>query len=385
MVNALKTPKIARAERDILIDEDGRRYIDLFNAFGTVWLGHGDEAVTSAVTAQLGKVWATGALETSALAEARGLIESFFPDSHGLAGLYSTGMEAAEFALRMARVATGRNGVVGFERDMHGKSLATALLGWDNRDGLELPGFHRLPFLPGSSERHILESLRDALDTGTISAVLVEPLQGCGGGHTASPAWHREVARLTSEAGALLVFDEILTGFHRTGDPFLFQTLGVKPDVILIGKAMGNGFPVSGVVADRRIPIVGAMLPGSTFAGNPLAASAVAATLRRLQDMDVPGLVREIESVILDELKPLDGAAGVELRGKGAMWILEMSPGRDVLAVVAAIYGRGVAVGHAGRHIRILPSLAVRVENLTQACIIIREEIIASEPGRTRP
>src|SRR5438105_3289880 len=144
------------AWNDLLFDEDGRRYIDMFSAHGTTWLGHGHAAVKAALAQQLEKVWITGALATAVRAEAEALAASFFPASHRVAGFYSTGMEAAEFALRIARVATRRTGVIGFERSMHGKSTATSYLCWDNQDGLDLPPFHRLPFVPKCPESDIL-------------------------------------------------------------------------------------------------------------------------------------------------------------------------------------------------------------------------------------
>jgi acetylornithine/succinyldiaminopimelate/putrescine aminotransferase len=379
MTMGLPPLRISRAENDLLFDEEGRSYIDLFSAHGTTWLGHADRDVADAIARQLGRVWVTGGIETDVSAQARALVEGFFPPTHHLAALYSTGMEAAEFALRVARVATGRSGAVGFARSMHGKSLATAYLGWDNRDDVRLPDLVRLPFVPDRSEREILDALAGVLADHPVCAVFVEPIQGCGGGHSASPPFYHEVARLCAERSALLVFDEILTGFHRTGGAFVFSDLGVVPDVVLIGKAMGGGFPVSGVVVDEKYPITPAMLPGSTYAGNPLAAAAVAATLTKLRALDLPGRVAAIERVIVTGFASLD-EVGVVLRGKGALWVLELPAGWDVEAIVVNLYRRGVAVGYAGRHLRILPAAIIDPGRLASACAIVREEL--TRPGR---
>jgi acetylornithine/succinyldiaminopimelate/putrescine aminotransferase len=271
----MNKPCIVRAVNDLLLAEDGRQYIDLFTAHGTAWLGHANPAIAADIAAQLDRVWLTGGLETPASRAAAGAIEAWFPASHGLAALYSTGMEAAEFAIRVARIATGRTGMLGFERSMHGKSLATAYLGWDNRDGVQLPGFRRLPFPGRASEADVLAQLAATLAGARVGGVFVEPLQGSGGGHLASPGFYREVARLAREHGALLVFDELLTGFHRTGPAFLFEEFGLAPDVVLIGKALGNGFPVSAVIVDRSVALRREMLPGSTFSGNALACAAI--------------------------------------------------------------------------------------------------------------
>jgi acetylornithine/succinyldiaminopimelate/putrescine aminotransferase len=367
-------PRITKAENDVLFDESGRRYIDLFSANGTAWLGHSNRAIVQRVAAQLDRVWTTGALDTPARVEASAAVESLFPPSHMLAGFCSTGMEAAEFALRIARVVTKRTGVIGFENSMHGKSLATAYLGWNNRDGVQVPGFHRLPFVQSCSEAGILARLNELLTIEPISAVFVEPLQASGGGYTATRDFYGEVFRLCAEHDVFLVFDEILTGLYRTGTAFFFSELGFVPDIVLIGKGLGNGFPVSAVVVQKTCPIVKAMLPGSTFAGNALASAAVTATLSQIQSLDMPGRVAAIETTITKCLRPLN-EIGMTPRGRGAVWIVELPPDADVEATIANIYQRGVSVGYAGRRIRILPAATIDLNNLATGCRVLVEEI----------
>lgn len=361
---------IVRASNDLLFAADERPYVDLLCGFGSVFLGHCDPAIRAAVEEQLRSVWTTARLETSAASDAKKLVEAFFPQTHHLAGLYSTGMEAAEFALRVARVATGRPGVIGFERSTHGKSMAMAYLGWHN-DQVFLPEFHRLPFLPAETEEKILHALAAKLSTRSIGAVFVEPVHGSGEGHRASPSFYRELQSLCGEYGSLCLFDEILTGFHRTGAAFCFEALGLMPDLVLIGKAMGNGFPVSGVVANKGLPIDGRTLPGSTFSGNPLAASAVAATLTQMQSLDVPKRVVRIEQVVTEELGSL-AQLGITLRGQGALWILQFPPPMSVPRVVAGIRERGVVVAPAGSCIRLLPPATISADHLSASCAAIR-------------
>ena len=374
-------PRVARAENDVLYMDDRHRCIDLFCGHGSVWLGHGNQEIVARVSEQLKGAWNTGGLPTASAAEAAQLIERLFPSSHYAAALYSTGMEAAEFAIRVARVATGRLGVVGFEGSMHGKSMATAYLGWDNRDGLRLPELHRLPFVQTASENQILDQLRQVLSSGGISAVFVEPIQGSNGGRAASPAFYGHMVEMCREFGVVSIFDEILSGFYRTGVPFCFTEIGGVPDVVLIGKSMGNGFPVSGVVLNKRISIESRMLPGSTFAGNPLATAAVAATLNTMRSMPLARMVAAIEQVITAKLCPLR-EVGVAVRGRGAMWILELPIGQDVREIVARCYGRGVLVGATGRQIRVLPAATIDRANLELACSIIGEQILAVIHGR---
>jgi acetylornithine/succinyldiaminopimelate/putrescine aminotransferase len=366
--------RILKGEGSKLVDERGAEYVDLSSGFGTAWLGHGNHAVRRRVGEQLDRIWSTGALETEILDQARAAVNSFFPDTHGLGMLYSTGMEAAEFAIRLARIATGRTGLVGFQGCMHGKSLMTAYLGWDNRDGLDLPSVDRLPFVSTATEHEILERVDRVLASETVAAVFIEPLQGSAGGHRASEGFYHGLYERCRARGTLLVFDEILTGFWRTGQPFFFSDLAFVPDIILVGKAIGNGFPVSAVVVDRGIAVEGRMLPGSTYSGNPLAASAVTATLEQLRILNLPVMVAEIESIIVRTLHPLV-ERGVQLRGRGALWILELPSGVDTGRVARRVYDCGVALSYAGRYIRILPSATIEPDRLAQALTVLAEEV----------
>jgi acetylornithine/succinyldiaminopimelate/putrescine aminotransferase len=288
-------------------------------------------------------------------------------------------MEAAEFAIRVARRATGRKEVIGFDRSMHGKSLATARLGWDNKDGVNVPILHRLPYLGTQPESQVLGRLEQKLRSGHISAVFVEPMQGVNG-ILPQPPFLESIIRLARSFKALTVFDEILSGFHRTGKAFLFSGLSVLPSIVLTGKAMGNGFPVSAVAVHSSISIESSMLPGSTFSGNPLAAAAVVGTLNCMQTYDLPGMVRKIEKVIVEALSEVDGQ-GVCLRGKGAMWVLELDESVDVGAVITNIFRRGVLVNSTRHILRILPAATIRLENLQHACQIVRDEILRVKHG----
>jgi len=259
--------------------------------------------------------------------------------------------------------------------------MATARLGWPN-DLVTLPDFHRLPYLPRFGEDAILEHLARVLANHPVSAVFIEPLLGSSGGYIPSRKFAQEISSLCANHGSLLVVDEILTGFHRTGPAFLYQDLGLTPDIVLIGKAMGNGFPVSGVVVNRRYSITGNMLPGSTYAGNPLAASAVLATLREMKRVDIAGMVAGIEQTIVTHLSDLR-ESGFALRGKGALWILELPPSMSVPDVMAEILRGGVIASPTANFIRLIPAATILPTHLTQACAIIREACLGrSGTGR---
>jgi acetylornithine/succinyldiaminopimelate/putrescine aminotransferase len=374
--------RLVRAENDQLYDSDGRCYIDLFGANGTVLLGHGRPAVVAAVARQLQQLWISGGLENLPRLQAEAAIGTWLPPEQTVVALYSTGMEAAEFAMRLARGHTGRTRLVGFSHGMHGKSLATASLCWDNPRSPRTPDLLRLPFLPEASEEVILERLEAVLAERTVAAVFLEPLQGIGGGHAASPRFAQEVRRTCDRYGTLLVLDEILTGFWRTGVPFVWPTLGIVPDVLLLGKAMGNGFPVSAVAAKRGITVTNAMLPGSTFSGNPLAAAAVTATLEEMRRLPMAELIQGIEATIRSVFASLE-KRGFGLRGRGALWVLEPPANLDISRVAQTGLGRGVAAGMTGRLLRLSPAATIDPDRLRDGCTILAN-ILLEAPREDR-
>ena len=199
--------RIVSAQNDVLVDEQGRRFVDLFAAHGATFLGHANPAIVAGVRQQLERVWITGGLDTPMALEARELVESFLPSSYRLALSYSTGMEAAEFALRLARGVTGRAGAIGFAGGMHGKSLATASLGWEDALRPAIDGFHRIAAPPDVSEDEALTRLDTQLRTAAPAAVFVEPVRASAGGHVATARFLGEVVRRCRAHGALSVVD----------------------------------------------------------------------------------------------------------------------------------------------------------------------------------
>lgn len=359
-------PVIAKAYGDTLVDDQGKRYLDLFGGFGACLLGHAQAELVSALTEQIQGPWLLGGLPHPQAQAVTRALEPYLPPGLCFAGLYSTGMEVAELAIRMARAATDRHGVLGFAGSMHGKSLATAHLGWDNQDGVELPGWHRMPFVDRAAEADILEQTYQVLRQGEVGAVFVEVMQGSNGAHEASSAFYGSLAELVRDAGALLVCDEILTGFYRTGPRFRFELHGLQPDAVLIGKAFSNGFPASGLLLRQPLTLVPQMLPGSTYAGNPLACVAVAHTLALIQKLDVERRVREIAGIVTTQLTPLP--RGWTLRGAGALWVLDCLTPENCHRLMTASFRGGVCVGGYGKWLRIMPAAIIDPDKLETAC-----------------
>lgn len=363
--------RIVSATHDTLTDATGHCLIDLFSANGAALLGHAHPRIAEAIKAQLDGVWLTGGLPTSAHDLAKASLEALLPDSLGLAGFYTTGMEAAEFAMRMARIHTGRTDFVGFSCAMHGKSAATAALSWDNAQAL--PHVHRLPSPRPGSQAEVLAQLAKCLSQHPVAAVFIEPVMGTGGGYVASADFCEKLIVLCQANGALVVMDEILTGFYRTGPLWAFLELREQPDMVLLGKAMANSFPASAVVVRRDIPCMPAMLPGSTYAGNPLAAVAISATLQALSLIDMSAKVGAISQTVQHYLSDIPG---VVLRGRGALWMIETSTPLQARQLAETLYGRGVFISYTGKYLRLLPSATIEADHLSRACQLLRDVLL---------
>lgn len=341
-----------------IVDEHGREYVDLCAGYGSVWLGHNHPAVNRALAAQLEAYAAPGYLPVPAVEAARAAFSSFLPDGHVLGGIYSTGMEAVEVALRVAWAHTGRRDVAGFAGSTHGRSLlAGAIGGGDAR----LPFVHTLPsFVEGGAALQAL-----ARET-KLAAIVVEPVQMSGGGFEMPPHTCEAVFAVARSQGALVIFDETLTGLYRCGARFFAEAAGVSPDVVVLGKGLANGFPASALTLRAGLPWDrDRVRPGSTFWNHPLACAAVAATLGELERGDAAPKVRAMEEVIRAELGHL------ELRGRGALWCLgSPRPGRQ-RELAEALAGEGVVVSYYDRYLRLLPPLALGLDELASACRII--------------
>lgn len=360
------TPILLRGSGSLVYTEDGRTLVDLAMGFGAAFLGHAHPAVTAGLQRQAGELLSCGRLPTQGKARVEALVSSLLPPGMKLGGLCSTGMEAAEFAMRVAATHTGRREFAGFARSMHGKSAMTAGLCWQNA-ALRPENLHTLAFEPDVDEPAMLVALEKRLGGRDIAALMVEPIQGSNGAREASADFYRQAIALCREHGTLCVFDEILTGLYRTGTRFYADRLGVAPDMLLFAKCMGNGFPVSAMAAGDHVRILPESSPGSTFSGNPLALAAVEATLGVMAGLDMTRRVAAIEDTVraaLLDFRP----EGATLRGRGALWCLELDPRTRFAEAVAAIRDAGMLVTAAGNFIRVLPAVTIDLPLLDESC-----------------
>lgn len=380
MSGAIDLPVLSHGKGSAVFTLDGTRLTDLMNGYGAVFMGHCDDTIAAAMKAQADRLWSCGRCPTEIFSAASKAVEALLPGDLELGGFYSTGMEAAEFAMRVAARHTGRREFVAFSRSMHGKSVATAALSWTNV-AVGVNGIQALPYIDVVGEDEVLAGLSRHLQAHPVAAVFVEPIQGSNSGHAGSAHFHADLMALCRRHGALCVFDEILTGLYRTGPVFVAAELSTLPDIILFGKSMGNGFPVSAVALQANIVVTADCLPGSTFAANPLACAAVLATVRAMQASDLPSRVRAIESVVRHRFADL-GVSGVTLRGRGALWLLELAPSSDLDAVARQVLGAGVLIGGAARSVRLLPGAMIDLAELDRACALIAK---ACSPAHAPP
>ncbi len=271
---------VVRGEGACVWDDEGRRYIDCVGGIGVASVGHANPAVAEAVAEQARVlVSCPGIFFNDVRARLLAELVSIAPAGLTRAFLCNSGAEAVEAAIKFARLATGRAGVVSAMRGFHGRTLGalSATHKKEYREPFEplVPGFSFVPF------NHI-EKLRAAVSEDT-AAVIVEPVQGEGGVRPASRDYLRAARRICDEAGAVLVFDEIQTGFCRTGRMFACDRYGVAPDVLCLAKAIAGGVPLGAVLAQEGLqPPPGRH--GTTFGGNPLASAAALAAIRYMRD-----------------------------------------------------------------------------------------------------
>lgn len=357
---------------DQLISQDGKSYIDFLSGYGSVIVGHSNEAVNQALKSQIDKLWISGKYQHSQREQTFEQIQSFLTKNYFVSELYSTGMEAIEFSLRVTAIKTAKNSFAGFSGSMHGKSLATSSLSWANSFGLF--HFHRLPFIDSLSEPEILKQIENLFQLKKIAAFYVEPIQGSAGGHQASVSFYQTLVELCKAHDVMSVFDEILTGFFRAGEASFCLANEIKPDILIFGKSIGNGFPVSAVVLSQSIDVSPNMLPKSTYSSNPLACAVVSATLVEVSRLNVREKVQQIHTQVYEQLNTLT-KLNFNIRGMGALWTIEPPEHIDLITLGQRILELGVVTSVTDKYIRLLPTatitesaLANGLEKVVTAC-----------------
>jgi len=329
-----------------LTDVDGNTVLDFIGGIGVGALGHSHPGFVQAVCQQVERA-SIGSLTSPARVE---LVERLasHPPAPGLhrVQLYSSGAEAVESALRLAKSATGRYEFLSFWGGFHGKTMgALSLMGSDWKRGLGplVPGSHHSPYADfyrcplGLSQDSCglacVDLLRRQLRTataGSLAAIIVEPIQGTAGNIAPPKEFLPAVVDVAHEAGALCIADEMITGLGRTGTWWGVEQSGAVPDIVTLGKAFGGGYPLSGLLTRDDIAAAAPWSrpsgSSSSYGGNPLAAAAGAATLRILEDEDLPGNAKKVGTLMLDLLQPFVERYPFvgHVRGQGLMLGIEL-------------------------------------------------------------
>ncbi len=352
-------------------DADGNEYVDCVAGIGSGNVGHCHPKVVEAIRAQAGELLMCPesfyhplrARLLGRLTAAAGMPRAF---------LCSSGTEANEGALKFARLFTKRSGVVACMRGFHGRSMGALSATWEKH--------YREPFLPlvpGFS--HVpyddLAKLEAAV-TDETGAVLLEVVQGEGGVRPGSAEFLAGAQRLCRERGALLILDEVQTGFGRTGAMFAFQRYGLEPDLVCVAKSLGAGVPVGAILIGERLGELPPRVHGSTFGGNPLACATALAVLDVIEEEGLAARAEALGAKFRAALAELGSPLVREVRGLGLMVGVELK--RKVAPVVEALFRRGVLALPTGTTvIRFLPPLVIEEELLLGRVVTAVGEALA--------
>ncbi len=361
--------QIVRGDGAALYDAAGRRYIDCVGGQGAANLGHGHPALIAAIQRQLSDLMACPELFHNPV-RARYQDELCRTANMPRVFLCSSGAEAVEAALKFARLTTRRPNFIAAMRGFHGRTMGALSITWEKtyREPFEplLPGVRHVPY-------NNLERLAEALDD-TVAAVILEPIQGEGGVHPAQPGYLAEVQRLCHERGALLVLDEVQTGFGRTGHLFAYRHDGIQPDLVCLAKSIAGGLPMGAVLIGERVGKIPPATHGSTFGGGPVACAAALAVLDVLQTTNLIERASRLGAAVLDHLRANRPSGIREARGRGLMIGLELRG--KVAPVLRALQTRGVLALPAGSTVlRLLPPLVISEDDLWQAIQTIEEVV----------
>ncbi|HSW09933.1 MAG TPA: aspartate aminotransferase family protein [Bacillota bacterium] len=403
---------VAQARGSELVTIDGQRYLDFTSGMAVTNVGHNHPEVVTAARRQVEQLihGAVGVVVFESLVNLAEQLPGIMPGGKDMFFFAVSGSDAVEGSLKLARHVTGRPGILAFTGGFHGRTLGAVAITTSKpkyrakyeplMSGVYLAPFaycYRCPYYqdPARCSLECVEGvkrlLRQVVLPSEIAAMVVEPILGEGGYVVPPRGFLAGLREICDEHGILLIFDEIQTGFGRTGDWFASQTFGVTPDILAVAKSIASGFPLSAVCASREL--MERWPPGShgtTFGGNAVAAAAAVATLAVLQRERLPQRAREMGGRALQRLKALAGRSESigDVRGEGLMIGLEfVEPGPDrrpngayawkvrkrCLEQGLLLYGCGLE-----EHvIRFIPPLMVSESDLDQGLDILERAVLA--------
>src|SRR5216117_2117784 len=384
------------------IDVDGNRYVDLLAGVGVASIGYAHPKYVAAMQRQIARVH-VGSFTTEHRAALVKLIAELTPGDLNRSQFYSSGAEAIEAALRLAKSRTGHTEVIGFWGGFHGKTGGVLpLLGSSFKHALGplMPGAYLSPYAScarcafgktfPSCEWHCVDFLRHKIQLETtrdVAAIIVEPIQGTAGNVVPPPGYLKLLRELADELGALLICDEMITGFGRTGKMFAIEHESVLPDVLTVGKGFGGGFPMSGVIAREEIafskPWANPSGSSSSYGGNPLAAAAARVTIETIVEDQLVEHARRLGDKMLADMQRWEAELPIvsDVRGRGLMIGMDLVvPGTRQLLdkktarwIFDTLLSRGVLAMIYNPVVRINPPLVIDEDQAIGALAIMKE------------
>ena len=358
-------------------DLEGHEYLDLFPGWGVSAIGHNHPWVVTALRGQAGRILhvSNNYYQTMQWRAAKALAQRAFD---GKVFFCNSGAEAAETAVKFARRwGQGRYEIIVMERSFHGRTMAalSATGQPKHQQGFEplVPGFVRVPF-------NDLRAVEAAVTPKTC-AVLMEPIQGEGGIRMADDAFLQGVRQLCDERKLLLIMDEVQTGMGRTGRWFGYQHAGIEPDVMMLAKGLGGGFPVGAVLARRSVAdTLGPGAHGATFGGNPVGCACILAVIEAVEKQELLARVQALSPFVFERLRALASRVPIvrEVRGRGFMIGIELSV--DGRPIVDACRQRRLLLNCTQETVlRLLPAMTITKAQLDRALSILEE--VLTEAG----
>ncbi|CAM5734629.1 4-aminobutyrate--2-oxoglutarate transaminase [Mycolicibacterium aubagnense] len=393
----------ADADGGVIVDIDGNSLIDLGSGIAVTSVGASHPGVAAAVAQQAARFTHTCFMITpyEGYVELAERLNAMTPGDHEKrTAFFNSGSEAVENAVKVARLATGRQAVVAFDHAYHGRTnmtmaLTAKAMPYKTQFGPFAPEIYRMPAsypyrdgLTGeAAAKAAISRIETQIGAASLAAVIIEPVQGEGGFIVPAPGFLATLVDWCKANGVVFIADEVQTGFARTGAWFASEHDSIVPDIMTMAKGIAGGMPLAAITG--RADLLDAVHPGGlggTYGGNPVACAAALATLDAMAEMDLPARARAIEASVLPKLQAL-GDTGVigDVRGRGGMLAIEIvKPGTTepdpvlTKAIAAEAFKRGVIVltcGSYGNIIRLLPPLVISDELLDEGIAVLGDVV----------
>ena len=358
---------LVKGEDVYLIDNHDKTYLDFTSGIGVCSFGYSNQIIQQNVQEQLSKIWHISNLYESQIQDD---VAGMLCDDDQLAFFCNSGTEANEAAFKLARKYTGKTTVLAFNNGFHGRTYGSMSL-TGNPDIQK--GF--APLVPDVEFADYNDEKAVAMIDSHLAAVILEVIQGEGGVYVADKTWLAEIEKACHDNGVLLIIDEVQTGMGRTGQKFVFQNFGLKPDIITLAKALGNGTPIGAMIGKKEMAV--AFRPGShgtTFGGNKLSMAAAKGVLQQLTPEFLQTVQVKSKTVwqkLTTEIKPLSTVDDVT--GIGFMVGIHLNKQVDVNDVIVKLQDKGLLTLSAKHNtLRLLPPLIMSEAKLNEGLDIIK-------------